>query len=285
MIGKQSSRWSPSEHFPRVRSHKMKNDDHSRRGACGGTERNGGSDASVKATPAIRCVTWFASGLVFLLAGCGLLERSTKAPVQAVMTAMPGGKDVHIDPVVLQVELQRYVDDFASRTANALNEYSRHSGTDQARRQALAWKLSACTSAFSIASGPNPTANLIDLIAMSMATRHALENHWVGTTNGVAFQPWLEAARILETNAWKLADGALSPEQQRELRDAIRLSQESNTNSRLAFFERPQEFAAVVRQTAEKKQTGGGIVSLVGLDPTAGLDPAVREVARTRLFA
>lgn len=118
-----------------------------------------------------------------------------------------------------------------------------------------------------------------------MGTRQVLEKHWVGTTNGVAFQPWLEAARILETNAWKLAHGALTPEQQQELRDAIRLSQESNTNSRIIFFERPQEFAAVVRQTAEKKQTGGGIVSLVGLDPTAGLDPAVREVARTRLFA
>lgn len=263
----------------------MKNYDQSRREACGGIKRNGRSNASMKARPAIRCLPWFASGLVFLLAGCGILERSTKAPVQAVMTAMPGGKNVHVDPVVLQFELQRYVDDFASRTANALNEYSRHIGTDQARRQELAWKLAACTSAFSIASGPNPTANLIDLIAMSTVTRHALENHWVGTTNGAAFQPWLEAARVLETNAWKLADGVLTPEQQHELRDAIRLSQESNTGPRFAFFERSQEFAAVFRQTTEKKQTEGGLVSLVGLDPTAGLDPAVRELAKTRLFA
>jgi len=223
--------------------------------------------------------------LASFLAGCGVLERSTKAPVQAVMTVMPGGKNAHTDPVILQVELQRYADDFASRTANALEEYARHTGTDQARRRALAWKLAACTSAFGIASGPNPTGNLIDFIAMSMLTRHALENQGVETTNGVAFQPWLEAARILETNAWKLADGVLNPEQQRELRDAIRLSQESNTSPRFAFFERPQEFASVFRQTAEKKQTEGGLVSLVGLDPTAGLDPAVREVAKTRLFA
>lgn len=40
-----------------------------------------------------------------------------------------------------------------------------------------------------------------------------------------------------------------------------------------------------VRQASEKAAQPGSVFALVGLDPTAGLDPAVREVTRTRLFA
>jgi len=41
----------------------------------------------------------------------------------------------------------------------------------------------------------------------------------------------------------------------------------------------------MVRTTKEKGAGMNSVFSLVNLDPTAGLDPAVREVTRTRLFA
>jgi hypothetical protein len=234
----------------------------------------------------LRCVSHSALLLVLLLTGCRLLDRSTKVPVQAVMTAVPSGKHPKVDPVNLQVGLQRFADDFFSRTANAVNEYALRAGTEAGKRQALAWKLTSSSAVFSIASGPNPTANLIDFIALSMLSRHILEI-WARGTNGVAFQPWLEAARVLETNSWKMAEGVLSPEQQRELRNMIETWQQSNASdsAHIAFFERPEQFAAVFQKSTENQKEKGGIITLVGLDPTAGLDPAVREVARTRLFA
>jgi hypothetical protein len=41
----------------------------------------------------------------------------------------------------------------------------------------------------------------------------------------------------------------------------------------------------MIRTTGEKGAETSSVFSLVNLDPTAGLDPAVREVTRTRLFA
>ena len=48
----------------------------------------------------------------------------------AVMTAVPSGKHPKVDPVNLQVGLQRFADDFFSRTANAVNEYALRAGTE-----------------------------------------------------------------------------------------------------------------------------------------------------------
>jgi hypothetical protein len=43
--------------------------------------------------------------------------------------------------------------------------------------------------------------------------------------------------------------------------------------------------STLVRKTRETSPRPGSIFGLVGLDPTAGLDPAVREITRSRLFA
>jgi hypothetical protein len=51
------------------------------------------------------------------------------------------------------------------------------------------------------------------------------------------------------------------------------------------FFARPQEFEPLVQPSKEKEEDVNSVFGIVGLDPTAGIDPAVREVTRTRLFA
>ena len=53
-------------------------------------------------------------------------------------------------------------------------------------------------------------------------TRKTIEDYWMLTPDGPAFQPWLETSRRLETNAWQLAANVLKPAQVDELREAIR---------------------------------------------------------------
>ncbi|NJN05733.1 MAG: hypothetical protein HC814_04265, partial [Rhodobacteraceae bacterium] len=134
-------------------------------------------------------------------------------------------------------------------------------------------------------SGLNPTANLVDLISLATITRTALEEDWTKAEQGAAFQPWLKISRALETDAWKLADGVLTPEQQQELKDGIRSWWDDNADGRSTFFARPEQFSTLVRQTDEKRSRPGSVFALVGLDPMAGIDPAVREMALMRLFA
>jgi hypothetical protein len=231
-------------------------------------------------------VTWVA--LLVLAAGlpgCRVVEETAKLPVNAVSAVMPTSKASAPDPAALQTELQRFADEFASRTLLALDDYARIVGTPEAARQALAWKLSVASACVSIASGPNPTANLLDFLSLATITRIGLEEDWLKSPQAEAFQPWWKVSGTLETNAWKLAEGVLKPDQQGELRETIRQWWEANAGVRSGFFARPQEFTALIRQTGARDRPAGSVFALVGLDPTAGLDPAVREVTRTRLFA
>jgi hypothetical protein len=218
-----------------------------------------------------------------LLPGCGLLG----APKQMVNAVMPAGKNQQPDPIELQTEIQRFTDDFSSQTAYTLDEYARAVGTRAAQALALQLKLQLISAVTSIASGPNPNMNLLDLVSTVTFNRMAIQDYWMKTTNGAAFEPWSKASRQLETDVWRLAGIVLKPEQVKELRLAIQQCYDARTSGeRKDYFARPQDFAAMVVRTQQKKGVDlNSVFSLVDLDPMSSLDPAVREVTRTRLFA
>jgi hypothetical protein len=106
------------------------------------------------------------------------------------------------------------------------------------------------------------------------------------TTNGAAFQPWLDATHVLETNAWDLAAQYLRPDQVAELRKGINDWYARTPEVRTAaFFARPHDFVHMVRITEGEGVPSTSVFSIVNVDPLADLDPAVREVTQSRLFA
>ena len=217
-----------------------------------------------------------------VVSGCSVLE----APQKVVSSVVPGmGTGSHPDPTALQIQIERFADDFSSRTADALDNYAQHVGTEQARIQALQLKVRGISSMLAIASGPNPNVNLLDLVSVAVLTRMTVENYWMKTPEAPAFQVWLESSRTMETNAWILASTFLKHSQLHELRQAIDHWYANNPELRAGFLARPQEFAAMVRTHKGTELSVDSVFNLVGLDPTIGLDPAVREVTLTRLFA
>ncbi|MCL4178295.1 MAG: hypothetical protein KJ072_11220 [Verrucomicrobia bacterium] len=223
--------------------------------------------------------------LALAVTGCRVVESAAQVPGQVVTAVTPGGKSPAQDPAALQVQLQRFADEYAGRTTAALDDYVRRLGTADARSQALRWKVAVSSATVTIATGPNPQANLLDFLALATITRMALEEVWVKTTDGPAFEPWLAVSRNLETNAWNLAGGVFPEEQQQELRNAIQRWWDLTPDGHLNFFARPEEFSSLIRQTSQKSARPGSVFAFVGLDPTAGLDPAVREVTHARLLA
>jgi hypothetical protein len=229
---------------------------------------------------------WLLPGLALALSGCRLAENTARVPANVMAAVVPGQPSSPApDPAAVQDELQRYADNFASQTSAALDEYARRVGTSEARIQALTWKLTLDSSMLAIVSGPNPTANLFDVIALATLTRSSVEDRAKEGKSPSAFEPWLQASRSLESNAFKLAEGVFTPDQEAELRTSLEQWRAGNSGASTTFFERPQTFVSTIRETGQKNSQSGSIFSLVGLDPTAGLDPAVREVTRTRLFA
>jgi hypothetical protein len=221
------------------------------------------------------------AGIFGLTSGCGLL----RAPTHVVTAVVPGARPSGPDPVEEQIQLQRFVDDSIARTGQALDECAERLGTDSGRAQVLRLKLVSGSSLISVVSGPNPSANLLDLVSVTVLSRMSVQDYWMKRTNGDAYQPWLDASRLVETNVWQLAAQFLKPAQVDELRQGINQWYARTPEMRTAFFARPQAFASMVRTTKEKGAEMTSVFSLVNLDPTAGLDPAVREVTRTRLFA
>lgn len=202
-----------------------------------------------------------------------------------VAAIVPGKRSAPLDPAFVQAEVLRFADDFMGRTTVALEDYARRVNTPEARRDALRWKLSVNSSVLTIATGPNPAASLFDLVALASVARAFLEVRAVDAEPPGALEPWLAASRLLETNAWAMAGNVLTAEQQEELRVTLTQWCRENPGTKVSFFERPRDVAWVIRQSGAERRSPGSVFTLIGLDPTAGLDPAVREVTRTRLFA
>jgi hypothetical protein len=213
-----------------------------------------------------------------------MVKETASLPVNAFGAVLPGNKSSQSDPAALQTEVLRFAESFCGQTSSAIDEYARRVNTPEGWVESLKWKIALNSSALGIATGPNPSANLIDFVALATLMRASVEERAMPGAPPGAFDPWLETSRVLETNAWKLAQEVLSAGQQLELRVSIDQWRGRNPSMIASFFTRPLDLATAVRENREEVQPGS-VFSLVGLDPMSGLDPAVREVTRTRLFA
>ena len=114
----------------------------------------------------------------------------------------------------------------------------------------------------------------------------ALEDHWQPKIFGESALPLLKSAQSSEAEIWLIAGGVLRPEQQAELRRAIEVWYAQNPLPESVTAARSLGFASQVAE-ADKADAAkpGSVFSLLGVDPLAGMDPAVRELAQTRMLA
>jgi hypothetical protein len=222
----------------------------------------------------------FGAMLAFLPA-CSLLH----APQTVVSAVVPESSGSQPDPLKLQVQIDRFADNFCLQTAQALDDYAAKSGTESARVESLQLKLLSTSAVISIASGPNPTANLIDLAAVATLNRMAIEERWRKASERAPFEQWLATSRELETNIWHLASGELSAAYVKELHQTIDEWIGQNPEASRTLFSRPLEFASTAAHKDRTETSVDSIFNLVNLDPTASLDPAVREITKSRLLA
>ena len=156
----------------------------------------------------------------------------------------------------------------------------------QVRRAALANKLSTVSASLSIASSPNPRVALADMITMVTLERMVLEGPAAAKLYGEKSAADLVAAyRGEEDDAWRIAAKAMTPDQQQELKDLITEWRAEHPDATYVCDVRLEDFAARRQQTFVKTQSSGSILSLLALDPLAGLDPAEKEVQKSRMLA
>jgi hypothetical protein len=186
----------------------------------------------------------------------------------------------------LQARNMRYADMYVG-TLVEITRRPEATQIDPEQRYALSgWMLAEANAAYADASSENAILGCLDLVTLATLSRMTMEQVGPNRFPELAANV-LAAHRNLETSAWELAAGVMTPAQQSDLRRVLTEWHDKHPDSTIAPFVRFQEFVSEVSTAGGKSKVTipSSLMGFVGLDPMAGLDPAVRQVEQSRLLA
>ncbi len=233
----------------------------------------------------IKCLLTFAT-LGLLVTGCHVVQSAANVPGKAVHAVTPGEKPKPTaDPVEVQQRLMRFSDEYLISMVYGLDRLRQGTNAlDPA--ELLKWKILLGTETCSIASGPNAVANLLDMTVFITVTRRGLEEYWQPKVFGGSALPLLNSCRDAETNIWQFTGQVLTTNQLAELQKGVEVWLRKNPVPENVLAARAVGFAAEVgKANPAEKSKPDNVFGLLMIDPLAGMDPAVREIAQTRLMA
>ncbi|MDF7799700.1 hypothetical protein P4C99_09495 [Pontiellaceae bacterium B1224] len=210
--------------------------------------------------------------------------RSNDKKEEATLTRFfPGGQSNQPQPGELQQSLLQFANSYSLRLIQSLKDVEDAKNSSFTEEEALTFKISSIGTVITIVTGENPNVNLLNLVALSSLSRMVLEDYWVKQPNGAMFEPWLQNAKAQEKKIWSIAEMVITKQQQDELRQSIEKEYESLKGQDKLFLSHPQDLI-----TSKSLRDGGNeksLFSLATINPFSGLDPTVREITQTRLFA
>ena len=186
----------------------------------------------------------------------------------------------------LQARNMRYADMYVGTLLEATRRLEMAEGDPQQRYALSGWLLAEANAAYTAASADNSYLGCLDLVTLATLSRMTIEQIGPERFPEQAASV-LAVHRELENAAWELAAGILTPDQQSDLRRVLVEWRDRHPDSEIAPFVRFQEFAGVAPTAGGKSKVTmpSSLMGFVGLDPMAGLDPAVRQVEQSRLLA
>ena len=221
-----------------------------------------------------------------MAAGCASVVRVTESPFRQLaemVEAEAGARN--IAPAALQNQLMRFADSYHSAVIGATAQL-RENGQAPDPIRLLSMKLRYSEDLYAVATGPNPLANLLDMVVVVTMTRMQLQDYWMPEVFGASAETLMAILLQQERTIWTVASAALTPAEQNELRKALRAWHAKNRELKTLDEMRATGFAtAIARYSRAEPSTSGSVFDLLDLDPLSSLDPATQEMARTRQFA
>jgi hypothetical protein len=211
-----------------------------------------------------------------LLSGCAVTNRLFRDRAAEERAA---------ELLQLQLAVMRFADEYAARINDRVILFQQATDVPAERLESQSWLVSQATGAFTIAAGPNPELNAIDMLVFATLSRMVVEDRWVGELYGPRADGLLAAHKVLESRAWDHADVFLTEAQIIELRASIEAWHREHPLGRAVPFIHLEDFAFATSATSVGSTSSTSIFSFIGIDPLANLDPAVRELAQSRQLA
>jgi hypothetical protein len=186
----------------------------------------------------------------------------------------------------LQVNVMRFADEYVGCMRETFNQAQQQAHSPEERLELQNWEVQQADAAYTIASGPNPVGDALDMAVLASLSRMVVEDEWVRDRYGSRAALVQATFRSLEGDAWQLLRGVVSDSQQQQLRQLIATWHAAHRDTRAVAYIRFRDLAAALG-TAPSAGEGGpdNLLSLIGIDPFAQLDPAVREMTQMRQLA
>lgn len=221
-----------------------------------------------------------------LLTACSPLIRLAEWPGREIVDTVEARNDNRApDPVLLQEQLMRFSDSYRAAVLGATHDL-RQNGKPLAPELLLSVKLRYSQDVLAVTTGPNPFANLLDMVIVVTMIRQSLQAYWMPRFWGASAEPLLAVCREQEQAIWRLAASVLSPAERDELKKAIQTWHASHPTLKTLDQVRATGFATEIAKYGRSPQdAAGSVFDLLDIDPLADLDPAARELAQTRQFA
>jgi hypothetical protein len=207
------------------------------------------------------------------------------ATIQSALPAARAAEKLRLQTQEWQARGMRFADEYVGRVVEETNRFRADFREPDAQRLLSDWTLTQSNSAYTMAAGPSPFVNILDLVTLAVLSRMVVEDALIPRypEQGAAL---LALHRDLETKAWQLTDDVLTPTQAAEFRGVLAEWRRRNPRVNSVAFIHFIDFAkAIGRPAVGDTARPGGLFALLGLDPLASLDPAVRQLEQTRLLA
>jgi len=187
---------------------------------------------------------------------------------------------------VLQLSVMRFADEYVGAITPPIRNFQASTDNASDRLTSQNWLLSQATAAYSMASGPSPVVDAVDLVVLTTLSRMVIDDAWGDARFGERAATLREAYHRLEPLVLELAKGALSADQIAELQHLIVVWREQNPHVTAISY---VHFRDVASSMGKPKTVGtdrfSGLFNMLGLDPFSSLDPAVREISQSRELA
>ncbi len=180
--------------------------------------------------------------LAALTSSCQLAKAAVDVPTKILSGP---AKPAPVPSNVVQVGVMRFADTFAARITQSARDFAQNAGTPEAYIQAMNWTVGQCTAAFTIATGANPNANMLDMLVLVTLGRIVHEEHFMQVW-GEADRPMLAAFQELEEELWTVARQLLSPAQQEAVRQTLKEWREKNPDMAVTAFVKLPAFQDVL---------------------------------------
>jgi hypothetical protein len=228
-----------------------------------------------------RRIAIFLACLVLCATGCASKQQSTGdiSSVKPEQSIGPGG----LTADQIQSQIMGFADTYLAYIRQAVEQVMSGDITPPERSAVYRAQLNTVYAAITIASSPNSLVAVMDMVVLVTLGRMVTEEYWIPEVYGARGLPVLKAMQTAEAEIWELAEQVMWPEQQQELREIIDRWWADHPGQIVISTIRLSELGQYRRQVRE---TGGkqrsSVFSFFYVDPLANLDPATREIKKTR---